>query len=319
MYEDYKKGMIIFQENDSSNDKFYIILSGVINILTQKKENVFIDENKEENQKLVERIITRKQTIATPTQKNKFSLFTPFIENSITTTPLILKKKDSTVTLASNITKTRKKMNFNLEEVLKRSSGDQESENFDDRIKEFGFVLNSLTEGESFGEKALLGEAGKRTATVVAQTDVELLIIKKRNFLEITQKFNMEKEKKKKFLMSTLPYLKTIHSMNTLENLLYCFKEENLIFGFSVTEEDSIDSEEKIYFLLEGTCKVERNFIQVENNSIQVTSCQITEVSDGSIIGEEILFEQESFYKYTVIVTYYNFLIIFLFSFSLNI
>ena len=197
---------------------------------------------------------------------------------------------------------------MNVEEIIKRGSIDGE-QNLDDKFKSYGFVLNNLTQGESFGEKALLGEVSKRTATVVAATDVELMIIKKRSFLEITQKFNLEKEKKRKLFMRMLPYLNLIRSINTLENLLYCFKEENLILGFCVTEEDSIDAEGKIYFLAEGRCKVERKFTETKNSVTQVTNCQIAEVSDESIIGEEILFEEQSLYKYTVTVT--NFINIF--------
>lgn len=280
--------------------------------MTQKKENVFIEENQQENTKLVEKF-TRKKTLV-PTVKlasnedlkekspKKFSLFTPFLEKLITQTQETTKKKNSVFTLATNVAKMRKKhKQMNVEEIIKRDSGEGER-NMDEKLKSYGFVLNNLTQGESFGEKALLGEVSKRTATVVAATDVELLIIKKRNFLEITQKFNLEKEKKRKLLMRMLPYLTIIRSINTLENLLYCFKEENLILGFCVTEEDSIDTEEKIFFLAEGRCKVERRFAETKNGITQITSCQITEVSNESIIGEEILFEEQSLYKYTVTV-----------------
>jgi len=308
---------MIFQENDLSNDKFYIIFSGVVSIVTQKKENVFIEENEEENTKLVEKF-TRKKTTHLTTVKisttedrekspKKFSLFTPFLEkvmNENENNEEQVKKKGSFFTVAINLKKMRKKQKqINVEDILKRNSTDIDGEEkFEEKLKNYGFVLNNLTQGESFGEKALLGEACKRTATVVAATDVELLIIKKQNFLEITQKFNLEKEKKKRLLMHALPYLNTIRSINTLENLLYCFKEENLIFGFCVTEEDSIDVGEKIYFLAEGRCKVERKFYETNNSITQVTNCQITEVSNESIIGEEILFEEQSFYKYTVTV-----------------
>jgi len=281
----------------------------VINILTQKKENIYIDENKEENSKLFDKI-TRKKSIfinnnlafsaeLRDKSPKKFSLFTPFLDKVITTQNNLSKKKSSVITFASNLTKVRKKMDVNIVDILKKNSQEEE---LDEKLKEFGFVLNSLTQGESFGEKALLGEGGKRTATVVATTDVQLMIIKKRNFLEITQKFNLEKEKKRRFLMNVLPFLNTIRSITNLENLMYCFKEENLILGFCVIEEDSFDREGKIYFLLEGRCRVERKYYQIINDITKVINCQITEVSDESIIGEEILFEEQPLYKYTVTV-----------------
>ena len=274
---------------------------------------MFIDENKEENNKLVEKINRKKSVLLTNVTPGlsfssesrefpkKFSLFTPFLNQVISQNPLPSQttKKSSILTLASKMTKAKKKMPINIGDLVKKNSNEAD---FDDKMKSFGFVLNNLAQGESFGEKALLGEAMRRTATIVAATDVELLIIKKRNFLAITQKFNLEKEKKRNFLMNILPYLNNIRSINTLENLFYCFKEENLILGFCVTEEDAIDTSEKIYFLVEGRCRVERKFYQLNNNITQVMNCQITEVTNNSIIGEEILFEEQSFYKYTVTV-----------------
>lgn len=274
-------------------------------ILTQKKENVYIDENKAENSRLYQNI-QRKKTLQTPpsaTSPRKFSLLTPiFVEkmaSQLTTNP---NKNKSPGAVGGLMNSIRKKKMVNIHEILKRDL-EENSEDLNEKLKNFGYAINELTTGESFGEKALLGEAGRRTATVVAATYVELLVIKKRNFLEITQKFNIEKEKKRKILMKALPFLKTIRSANNLENLLYCFKEENLVIGFSVTEENTIDPEEKIYFLAEGRCKIERKYFQKIENQTILLNCQITEVNGESIIGEEILFDEESYYKYTVSVS----------------
>ena len=62
--------------------------------MTQKKENVFIEENQEENTKLVEKF-SRKKTLVTTVKlasnedlkeksPKKFSLFTPFLEKLMT-------------------------------------------------------------------------------------------------------------------------------------------------------------------------------------------------------------------------------------------
>lgn len=304
------KNTIIFQENDPSNDKFYIILSGTVKIVTQKKENVYIDENKKENNKFLDQI-QRKKTLnnlnSAVISSKKFSLMTNFDNISSMNNNTVDKDKAQLPQNASPLRKIRKK-NISIEEILSKQNS---VENFDEKLKSFGYILNELSKGESFGEKALLGEAGKRTATVIASTDVELLIIKKKNFLEITQKFNFEKERKRNFLMGVLPFLKSIRSISNLENLLYCFKEENIPLGFLVTEEDNIDSDEKIYFLIEGRCKVERKFIEIHENQTLMNQHQITEVVAGSIIGEEILFEEEPIHKYRVTVkflsSHYNF------------
>lgn len=274
-----------------------------------------MEENKQENKTIIEKLARKKtQNFTVIVSKDnekerspkKFSLFAPFVENLLVQQQTEQKSRasGSFLTVGPNLVKFKKKQvkKHNVEEILKNASN--ESETMDERLKTYGFVLNNLGQGESFGEKALLGEASRRTATVVASTDVELLVLKKKNFLEITQKFNLEKERKKKFLLKVLPYLNIIRSINTLENLFYCFKEENLILGFAVTEEDQIDPEEKIFFLVEGRCKIERKFYETCKGLTQVTNCQIAEVTSESMIGEEILFEEHSQYKYTVTVKF---------------
>ena len=191
--------------------------------------------------------------------------------------------------------------------ILKGGISDEE---FLLKVQELGYVRNELSEGDCFGEKALLaseGELARRTATVLAKTDVEFLILKKNDFMEITQNFNKEKERKKKFLISVIPFLNNITSAGTLENLMYSFKEEKIILGLTLTNEEDVDRDQKIYFLIEGRCRVERKYFNMNNGLFQVFDCQICDVSDNSIIGEEILLNDNAPYKYTVTVFFFLF------------
>lgn len=188
-----------------------------MSIVTKNKESVFVEENKQENKTIIEKLARKKtQNFTVIVSKDnekerspkKFSLFAPFVENLLVQQQTEQKSRasGSFLTVGPNLVKFKKKQvkKHNVEEILKNASN--ESETMDERLKTYGFVLNNLGQGEAFGEKALLGEASRRTATVVASTDVELLVLKKKNFLEITQKFNLEKERKKKFLLKVLPY-----------------------------------------------------------------------------------------------------------------
>lgn len=115
-------------------------------------------------------------------------------------------------------------------------------------------------------------------------------------------KFNKEKKKKQNSLFKVLPFLKSISSISTLENLMYSFKEENIILGLTVTNENDIDKDGKIYFLVEGRCRVARMYSQTKNGLKETNDCLICEVADAGIFGDEILESNRSSYKYTVTV-----------------
>lgn len=161
-------------------------------------------------------------------------------------------------------------------------------------MNEIGSKLNELGPGEAFGEKALLAtdlDHAKRSATIVALTDVEFMIIKKAEFEKIVQRFSIQNEIKMEFLTKIMPFLKSIRSISTLENLVYSFKEETIGMNMTVTEENQYDPNEKIYVLFEGLCRVEKHFEFTINGIQHSLECRICDLVEGSLIGEEIIFK----------------------------
>ena len=61
-YEKISKGNYVFREGDPSNNKFYVILSGVISIIFKNNTNVFIEENKRRNSHRVSISVNRRHS-----------------------------------------------------------------------------------------------------------------------------------------------------------------------------------------------------------------------------------------------------------------
>ena len=216
-YEKCQKNSIIFKEGDRSNEKFYIIISGTVFIYLQDK-SVYMQENLDKTQGEIQ------SHQKSPLLRRKSSLFG---SPKLISRDLKYKKKGSVMT--PTLAHTFQKHSFEQEVSRIRL--------FDEKVMpEIGTKRNELGPGEAFGEKALLindPELAKRTATIVAATDVEFMIIKKMQFDRIIQRFSKQNEKKVDFLKQVLPFLNSIHSISTLENLVYSFKEESI--GMNMT------------------------------------------------------------------------------------
>jgi len=170
------------------------------------------------------------------------------------------------------------------------------------KLKEMGYTNKELYKGEGFGEVALLDSKARRTATVLALSQVELIVILKKDFLLIRQKFSNEYKGKKKFLVDVLPFLKMINSSSTLDNLIFCFKEARLNGRQKVISEQD-PNPEKIFFLMKGKCKIEKKFKFYDDGLTQSKTIHICDVDYKGIFGEEILFEtDQERYQYTVTV-----------------
>ena len=281
-YEKHQKNTIIFKEGDPSNEKFYIIISGQVHIYLQDK-SVFIQENLEKTQKDNIAMQNQKQMVI----RRKSSLFS----SPKLTSPLLPRKKGSVMT--PTFSHHFQKHAYEQDNVLVKPRYLDP-----DLMPEIGSKRNELGPGEAFGEKALLisdPDLAKRTATIIAATDVEFMIIKKVEFDRITQRFSKQNEMKFEFLTQTLPFLRSIRSVSTLENLVYSFKEENIGYNMTVVEENEYDPLEKVYFLNEGVCRVEKQFSFLINSISHTAKCNICDLVEGSLIGEEVIFKD--FYK----------------------
>lgn len=317
-YEKHERNCIIFKEGDRSNEKFYIVISGTVHIYL-KERSVFVQENME---KPLNNTNTNTNANANNNSNNSNNNTGDYKAANNT---LPLRRKSSLFASPKLVSeKALKKkgsmMVPSLGHHFQKHAIEREPITPKPRIvdqnqtHELGALANELGPGEAFGEKALIAlePDAKRTATTVAATDVELMIIRKTEFDKILQRFSVQNERKMKFLTEVMPFLKSIHSVSTLENLVYSFKEESIGLNMTVTEEGEYDASEKIYVLFEGICRVQRKVNFLMNGMQHCLDCSLCDLVKGSLIGEEIIFKelarkdaesQAKFtYNYTVIV-----------------
>jgi len=99
-----------------------------------------------------------------------------------------------------------------------------DEDRFQEYASQFGNIVRFMETGESFGDLALKDDI-PRQATVVCNTECELLVITKAQFEII---FLAKEREKEDFLRSMFPFLKTLSTMN-FNNILYSFQVSELL------------------------------------------------------------------------------------------
>ena len=333
---------MILTEGDKSNSKFYVVLSGDVSILIRNSENVFISENLQKKflTKLNKERHSIQEQFSAPAQETIESLKLPIKEPLKEASPELVRKRMSikrTKTTAGIRSFPKRGKNSLIPGILTSKSIrlssqnemlDIEEESYTEakvkempqvatlpffhlgkdlvlqKLKEMGYTSKELYKGEGFGEVALLDSKARRTATVLSLNHVEVIVILKKDFLLIRQKFSHEYKAKKKFLVEVLPFLRMISSSSTIDNLIFCFKELRLNHKQLVISEAET-SPDKVFFLMRGKCKIEKNY-HYKSDGIPISRpIHICDVDYKGIIGEEILFneaEESGDYLYTVTV-----------------
>ena len=137
-----------------------------------------------------------------------------------------------------------------------------------------------MVKGQSFGEKALKKQAGKRTASIIALENCEFMIILKEDLNYILERFNSKNLKKKEFLLRNLPFFNRVSGINILDTFHYHFYEKVLKKGDILFKEGK--KGDFIYFILDGWLSLSKDIefnIKTENetNMKKIISTKICE------------------------------------------
>lgn len=282
-------------EGEKSNDKFYIVLSGEVDIFLKNPLEVGDSEYHQTNffqsskkkQMSIQRLSKSisKDTFEDLERKLQINLFPDTKDSSKTLNKnkTSLFKRSSTIflNLKDSDGLTRKNSISHLKEQFENSGKGQENaqektrkiifnaywtpHQLKSKFIELGYKNKSLGQGESFGEIALIDSNAKRTATIIALMEVELMVVLKKDFLMIREKFSKEYKRKKKFVINVLPFLKTITSPLTLDNFIFRFQQKNFSYRCTVVREN--ESLDKVFFLMKGKCRIEKN-ISIEYDQL---------------------------------------------------
>ena len=175
-------------------------------------------------------------------------------------------------------------------------------------IAEMGIKIKESSKGEMFGIHALLSRTGKRSASVFANVNCELIVLLKRDYLQIITTFNKERREKFKFISEQIPCMAENTSSKIFDDYFHLFKNQNYLKNDILTKEGTRGN--KIYFIAEGFCVITK-IIKTETSKssqkmISTLNLAIGKAGPGTIVGEELVFEKTENYKYTVTVSHSN-------------
>ena len=194
--------------------------------------------------------------------------------------------------------------------VLNESGATEATENSveDFSLTEHGTLSKILEQGSSFGEKALTNPGAKRSASIYTVTDCEFIVIMKKDFLAVYNRFSRANNQKLGFLLATVPHLDKVNSQHILEDYMYSIHIADAVKGSKLTEQGK--QGERVYFIANGQCILERE-VEIPNPSPeknllskQKTKVQVARIEPNTVFGEELLFglKKDRKYRYTATV-----------------
>jgi len=237
-YEQFSQGAFVFEKDDPSNHKFYVILSGEVGVIIprkhQKRNNI--------THKAATTIAISKQ----PTEEKK-----PMIQSKNNSIEILDEETlspwsedgDSPMNEASSVVIPHRKLELKsltqpnlhiplgkeklaevklekIHEENKQEGVDIAPEAFEQYSKQFGKYARTLEQGDGFGELALKNNSA-RSASILCKTACEFLVMTKRQFDAIFLKKEREKED---FLRAMFPFINDESQFSDINFLLYSFK-----------------------------------------------------------------------------------------------
>ena len=180
-------------------------------------------------------------------------------------------------------------------------------------MPDFGLVCGLMHKGDYFGEKALF-QKHKRTATIVSNTKMELLVLDRDTFKHVRYEFDRMRNETVEFLRASIPNLDKIDVPRILEGLLYLADVKE----FSYHKILGLEGEPgKDFFLVyEGQCELIKTVIYDNSECMAMPiydlkslyglkktkkeEIVVSNVHKGAFVGEEICFGNPDVYQYTI-------------------
>ena len=355
-YRKIKAGRTVFTEGDPSNGNVFVVFSGELLVMVKKLDSIaeanlaaakgkieaivpyfelpiapiLVTQSSLSSEDLVaeleEQVKPNKKSKMSP-KASKFKRQTEIKKDDQSDGGAVIISESDTSKVQPELPggKDRNKpldssLLFNKEaslRKLKKSRGDRDKDSENDESPH-GYVKDKIIRGGSFGEIAI-ENGSKRTATILASTDCELLILTANVFNSLKNEYDRKVRKLLDFITVKLPGLNQVKTKNVIKNYFYLFEEKEFYYGNHITNEG--DKGDNIYIIYEGSCEVYRTVRIQEAETLPVLYSKIkssffsqaysvkekiplTILKDGALIGEELLFcEEEPTYCYSIQVT----------------
>lgn len=238
-----------------------------------------------------------------------------------------LKSNESKPMLMSALKGRGSVLNFprtmiNIPEIMDPENESDPEENLKEAIKREGEKVKDLSPGEMFGEIALVNSS-PRTASIIALEDSEFIILLKKDFDKFKKLYNRDNVEKRKYMMDHLPHLEDVVGEKLLMNFDIHFEPRRFQRGTKlllegmpceslfILREGSLLLEKEASFEADPEKQVERQSASdddessFEENSFSgkpiTKNFGISNLGEGSVIGEECLFKTVCMYSVTVV------------------
>ena len=244
----FKKGKIIFKENDMMCDHAYVVLKGRVGVIRKDSNKLepkidlgldspLIERHpKSPDSKSASRMIgSRLMSFNNSSKKSMFVERSPRLMSPMR------------VSHFSNMkpVEIRQEVSGESEFMLMEEIYEDVDYEIANSILDYGKLIVKLGYGEIFGQNALQRNE-PRNASIIALEDVYLMVIHKKEFDLIKNYYSSEFNSRKQFITSVIPQIDSIKDLRTLTKLLQYFEmvtfsrvRSNELLGYSFGQRES--------------------------------------------------------------------------------
>ncbi|CAD8156011.1 unnamed protein product [Paramecium octaurelia] len=282
-YERFQKQNAVFNLGDQG-DKFYIILTGTAAVYI-KRQPQQIETEEQEIQPKIEQYLDKMQlnSISEIETDSKFSFFEKLIKKQ---------------------TKPSKQIES---ELLLLNTG-----NFDMYFTKYGICkfqqISQLHSGQYFGDMALTTDK-PRAASIVTNTDLQVLSLNKANFKKIFEKQIKAQQEKIEYFLKMFPSMTKFK----ISKLIMYFSQYKYPPNYKIWKQNDIV--DGLFLLKEGEIQLQKTvdfhpFLKSEQNQLlsetkrektsQIDVITLANLTDGCFIGETDIYLKNERRDYTV-------------------
>jgi len=339
-YETVGAQRCIIKQGEFSDGKVYIVLSGGLNVLINKDpkkvqalmggtETPDDDKEKEENQSPA--TPSTVVSIASPSllqsppltfqQNNLKYTHRPRSSRRKTQSPELgnrtpVSNHSPTVKAESPPPQSKLKKD-NSTNIIKKNIVRKEPIFVDqEQLRAYGTVVGQLEKGDHFGEKALF-DNHQRSASIITNSLVELLVLDRETFKHVLIGFQKAKSQILDYLSVTLPNLDKVSTKQVLEGLMYVADVREFAFRANLGIEG--EPTDQLFLIYEGQCELIKTVIYDNSENVSLATDElkslyglkktkkedlvILNLERGSFIGEEICFDDKVMLNCTIRVS----------------
>ena len=121
--------------------------------------------------------------------------------------------------------------------------------------QKYGTIKDKIFKGSHFGEKALTSNQ-KRSATIICNTDCELLVLRSEDYKNTIGKFESKSKSVLKIMDDYFPKIERITNLRIKESLMYIFDEMPLEIHTHPINEG--EKSPYFYIIVNGVCEISK-------------------------------------------------------------